>query len=63
MNNKQQIGGIVTNPSIGLIKNRPPTRGEENPVKLPDMHDIASINAQREAMRQEEMNRGRQQGN
>jgi hypothetical protein len=59
-----KISGMVVNPAVGgIISNRPPTRGEQNPVKIPDMHDVKAIQAQREAMRQEEANRGRQQGN
>lgn len=55
---------MVVNPAVGgIISNRPPTRGEQNPVKIPDMHDVKAIQAQRESMRQEEANRGRQQGN
>jgi hypothetical protein len=60
---KKQLGGIVTNPSIGISTNRPPTRGEQNPVSLPQMNDRAAIEAQREQLRQEELNRSKQQGN
>lgn len=54
MNNKQNAGGIVSNPSIGLIGSRTQTRAEQNPVKLPDMYDTKTIQAQREALRAEE---------
>jgi hypothetical protein len=60
MNNKQNVGGIISNPSVGVIGSRTQTRAEQNPVKLPDMHDLKSINAQREALRQEEANRYKQ---
>lgn len=54
----QKFTGMVTNPSIGIVSNRPPTNGEKNPVKLPDMYDSKAIQQQREALRQEELNRG-----
>lgn len=60
---KKQVGGIVYNPSIGIVSNRPPTRAEQSPVKLPDMNDLKTIQQQREALRQEEANRYEQGGN
>lgn len=60
---KKQVGCIVNTPSIGVVSNRPPTRAEQNPVKLPDMNDTKTIQQQREALRQEEANRYKQNGN
>lgn len=60
---KKQVGGIVQNPSLGVISNRPLTNAEQNPIKIPDLNDQAAINAQREALRQQEINRYKQNGN
>lgn len=60
---KKQVGGIVQNPSLGVISNRPLTHAEQNPIKIPDLNDQAAINAQREALRQQEFNRYKQNGN
>jgi hypothetical protein len=49
-----KISGMVPNQSIGIVSSRPPTRGEQNPIKLPDMNDLKNIQAQREALRAEE---------
>jgi hypothetical protein len=59
---KKQIGGIVSQPSLGLTSGRPLTRAEQNPVKIPDLNDKAAIEAQRAALRQQEANRGNSQG-
>ena len=54
---KKQVGGIICPPSIGLSSNRPQTRAEQNPVKIPDMNDKAAIQQQRDQLRQEENER------
>jgi len=60
--NMNKLSGMVPNPSIGIVNSRPPTRAEQTPVKLPDMNDLKTIQAQREALRQEEANRGKHAG-
>jgi hypothetical protein len=60
--NNSGIGGMINTRAVGgLVSNRPPTRGEQNAVKLPQMNDNAAIEAQREELRQQEAQRGRQQ--
>jgi hypothetical protein len=58
------ISGMVNTRSVGgLVSNRPPTRGEQNPIKLPEMHDVKGIEAQREELRRQEAARNQSQGN
>ena len=57
---KKQVGGIV-NPAVvgGIISNRPPHA--EGQVQVPNMNDMKAIQAQREALRQEELARAQRQ--
>jgi len=58
---EQHIGGGMVNTRAvgGLISNRPPTHGEQNPISLPGMNDTKGIEAQREELRRQEMERAR----
>jgi hypothetical protein len=59
-----KITGMIQNNVVGgLVSNRPPTHGEQHPVKLPDMYDKVAIEAQRESMRQEEADRSKPKSN
>jgi hypothetical protein len=63
MNNKLNVGGIVTPQVVGgVISNRPPH--QQGQVQVPGLNDMKAIEAQREALRQEELARSqRQNGN
>jgi hypothetical protein len=63
--NKQVGGGSLSaqNAIGGIVSNRPPTWGELNQVKLPEMNDRAGIEAQREILRQQELERSKQKSN
>lgn len=63
MNNKLNVGGIV-NPAVvgGIVSNRPAS--PQGQVQVPNLNDMKAIQAQREALRQEELARSqRQNGN
>jgi hypothetical protein len=57
---KKNVGGIITNnTSVGLVTNAP-IRPNQETVKLPDLYDKQAIEAQRELLRQQELNRNKQ---
>ena len=60
MAEKRVSGGMINTRAVGgLISNRPPTHGEQNPISLPQMNDVKGIEEQREELRRQEMERSK----
>ena len=53
---KKNIGITTNQPVIGLVSNAPVRQNQET-VNIPNLNDQKAIEAQREALRQQELNR------